>query len=224
MEKLGIHDYSRYAELLSTDEVEKERLDSLLRVTITRFFRNISTWQRLEHLLIKLAPLRLDCWSAGCAGGEESFSLAMILGGLKDVGMLPGGFTVTATDTDASSLQRCQHADYARGSVREVPVEVLDRYFEEAEGRWSLHADIRKQVRFATHNLVTEEPPGTFGLVLLRNSVLTYNSADIQEQVLSRINLCLVDPGLLVIGRTESLPEGHGFERLGSGIYRKCAD
>lgn len=221
MESLGIHDLSRYEEILKTRADERDVFDSLLRVTITRFFRNIATWQALERTLIHLKPDAVRAWSAGCAGGEEAFSLAMLLTGVKEAGLLPGGWSILATDTDRPSLGRSAGTRYDWGSVREVPEDLRRRYFTVADGRWNLDDGIRKRVRFLTHDVVREEPPGIFNLVLLRNSVLTYNTAETRSRVLGRVREHLETPGLLVIGRTEKLPATAGFERLAGSIYRK---
>ncbi len=70
------------------------------------------------------------------------------------------------------------------------------------------------------HDLVTMDPPGRFNVILLRNSILTYNTDEIQRKVLGRIHECLVAGGYLVIGRTEKMPEGVGFDQISRCIYR----
>jgi chemotaxis methyl-accepting protein methylase len=76
-------------------------------------------------------------------------------------------------------------------------------------------------VEFRHHNLIAGDPPGNFYMVLLRNSVLTYNTPKVQLEVLGRIRECLLEPGYLVIGRTEAMPEGAGYEKVSKCIYRK---
>ena len=85
---------------------------------------------------------------------------------------------------------------------------------------WFLENQARHLVTIFRHDLVKEEPPGRFGLVLLRNSVLTYNTKAVQSLVLERIRDCLDPPGLLVIGRTEEMPEEAGFKEVSKCIYK----
>ena len=86
---------------------------------------------------------------------------------------------------------------------------------------WILDRRVRSMIRFEEHDVVTQNPPGQYHLVFLRNSILTYNTDEVQRKVLEGIRDCLLPPGYLVIGRTESLPDGAGFEYVGRCIYRK---
>lgn len=226
MDHLGIHEFDRYARCVKEDDGEKMYLDSLLRLTITRFFRNFWLWQDLGTLITDMQDFMneraaLKIWSAGCAGGEESFSAAMLLRDLGRSGNFRNPWRIVATDTNPAALKRSRKAEYKWGSVREVPTHMLAGWFTEKDGLWTLDQGIRDSVEFKVHDLVFEKPPGSFHIVFLRNSVLTYNTEDIQSMVLERIHECLLDPGCLVIGRTEKMPEGAGFEEVSRCIYRK---
>ena len=225
MESLRIYELDKYAQLVTRNEAERTVLDSLLRLTITRFFRNSWLWEELGALISKAAVNlegneTLRVWCAGCAGGEEPFSLAMLQDDLARSGHLNQPCTILGTDTDTSSLKRARKATYRWGSVREVPRHLLDRWFREDDGLWTLDEEVRDLVKIHQHNLLTMDPPGLFHMVLLRNSILTYNTEEVQRKVLGRIHDCLVTPGYLVIGRTERLPEGVGFDQVSRCIYR----
>lgn len=227
MEQLGIHEPDEYALRLFEDREEACFFESLLPVTITRFFRNAWLWSDLGDLLaaIDLGPhdparcLRL--WSAGCGGGEEAYTAAMLLDELFGSESAQHQWTVLGTDIDPQSLERTRNAFYCRGSIREVPERLRQRWLKEEGGTWTLDENIRSMVQFLRHDVVREEPPGAFNVVLLRNSVLTYNIQAVQREVLRKIRDCLLEPGLLVIGRTEKIPEGEGFEEIRKCIYRK---
>ena len=90
------------------------------------------------------------------------------------------------------------------------------------EGQWHLDDRVRQMVTILRHDILEEESPGRFNVVLLRNSVLTYNTEPVQREVLEKIRGCLDPPGWLIIGRTEKLPEGVGFKELSSCIYQLC--
>ena len=226
MESLRIYDLEKYAQLVARDEAEQATLDSLLRLTITRFFRNAWLWSDLasliqdgESCLGKNESLRI--WSAGCAGAEEPFSMAMLLDDLSRSGHVKHPWTILGTDTDTPSLERARETTYRWGSVREVPRHLLGRWFKEDDGLWTLAEEVRNLVEVRRHDLLTMSPPGQFHLVLLRNSILTYNTEEIQRKVLDRIHKCLLSPGYLIIGRTEKLPEEVPFEIISKCIYRK---
>jgi len=226
MESLRIYELDRYADLVSSDPGEREVLGALLRLTITRFFRNRELWSKLGELFATMTDsLSLDeelkIWSAGCAGGEEPISMAMLLDDLGGSGRFDHPWTILGTDTDPASLKRSRKANYKWGALREIPRHILDRWFTEDKGLWHLDDGIRPLVTFREHDLLTEEPPGQFHVVFLRNSILTYNTEEIQRKVLDRIHKCLQEPGYLVIGRTENLPEGTGFEEISKCIYKK---
>jgi len=224
MEELRIHDVSKYIALLHSDIQEMKVLDSLLRVTITRFYRNQAVWEDLGGLLSSYLDDADDqfiaAWSAGCAGGEESFTLAMLMIGLTDGGS-GSGWSILGTDSDLAAMERSQGASYMWGSVREMPTELLEKWFSRSDDTWRLSENILNSVKFKVHDILQDLAPGSFNLVLLRNSVLTYNTVEVQRTVLKEVWKCLAPPGLIVIGRKEDLPEGTGFELVKGCIYRK---
>jgi chemotaxis methyl-accepting protein methylase len=227
MEHLGIHEPGEYAALLAEDPEECRLFEYLLPVTITRFFRNAWLWAELGMLLSEAGNVPegqrqiLRLWSAGCGGGEEAYTAAMLLEDAFKSDISGWPWTVLGTDIDQLSLERSCGAEYGWGVVREVPPLIRQRWFSEEEGTWTLDRKIRDFVQIRRHDIVREDPPGAFHVVLLRNSILTYNTERVQREVLSKVHGCLLVPGLLVIGRTEKLPEGTGFEEVGRCIYRK---
>ena len=225
MESLNIHEAEKYANLVFSDRMERQVLDSMLRLTITRFFRNAWLWTELGALITQTGENLvtgdlLRIWSVGCAGGEEPFSLVMLLDELEKSGRLDQPWSILGTDTDPASLNRTQAAPYKWGSVREIPAHLLDRWFTEKDGLWTLDQEIREFVAFKHHDIGSMEPTGRFHLVFLRNSILTYNTEEIQRKILDRIHHCLLEPGYLVIGRTEKLPDGSQFKEASRCILK----
>jgi chemotaxis protein methyltransferase CheR len=226
MESLRIYELEKYAERVTQDKAEQAVLDSLLRLTITRFFRNSLLWSDLRSLVPEIVCLldgdeSLGIWSAGCAGGEEPFSMAMLMDDLSRSGHVKNPWTILGTDTDTYSLKRARETKYRWGSVREVPRYLLDRWFREEGGLWILAEEVRNFVTVRQHDILTMEPPGQFHMVLLRNSILTYNTEEVQRRILNQIHEYLLAPGYLVIGRTEMLPKDVGFEEVSKCVYRK---
>ena len=226
MDLLGIREMDRYALLLAADPGEKALFESFLRITITRFFRNAPLWSEVRRLLLEKAAESGEqgpvAWSAGCAGGEEPFSLAMLLLDLEEAGHPVQTWRVMATDADPSVLRRAtENSRYAWGSVCEVPPEILRRWFQTADGAWILDPSVTNRVTFLRHDLLREKPPWRCSLVLLRNSVLTYNTEQVQRRVLEGVRSCLEKTGILVTGRTEMIPDGWGWEKVAEMVYRK---
>ena len=225
MDSLRLRDADAYRSLVLADPEERDILESLLKVTISRFFRNAALWEELGKLLRKDPGAGGDggisAWSAGCAGGEEAYSLAMLLASMEENGYINPSWRVMGTDTHETSLLRAEEAVYQWGSVREIPGPMRERWFVRDGDDWILSEELRGRVLLSRQDLLVDPPPGRFNLVLLRNSILTYNTERIRREVLSRIHGCLDPPGLLVIGRTEHLPEGVGFEMVSKCIYRK---
>ena len=101
------------------------------------------------------------------------------------------------------------------------PQDLLERWFEERNDLWYLNPEITANVTIRSHDTLKGLPPGVFQLILVRNSVFTYNTPDVRSRFTGVVRKNLAPPGLLVVGRKEALPESCGFERVGRGIYRK---
>jgi chemotaxis protein methyltransferase CheR len=206
MESMGIHDFRSYLSLLRRNPAECDALRSLLTVTISRFFRNRRVFETLaRHVLSPLAakgkPAR--AWSAGCASGEEAYTLRILWEGLP--GETPV-LTILATDIDDACLQRAGEGLYPESSLREVPRPIVGKYFRKEEGRFRLREDIIRSVEFRNLDLQENSPPGAFDLILCRNAAFTYFAIPRRIAVTKEIAKAVSPDGFLVIGRTEKLP------------------
>lgn len=225
MESLGIHEWTRYRDLLLESREETAVFESLLRVTITRFFRNRDVWKQLGAVLVHQSEsLRsgevFSAWSAGCAGGEEPYSLAMLLDQLSRERLFVHPWSVLGTDSHRPSLKRAGELVYQWGSVREVPGDLLEKWFEKRENLWVLNSKIQENVTIRSHDTLRGPPPGTFHLVLTRNSVFTYNTQDVRKHFAESVRENIAPPGLLVVGSKETVSEKWGFEQVGRCIYK----
>jgi chemotaxis protein methyltransferase CheR len=184
-----------------------------LTVGETHFFRNEPQFAALErHVLPDLVARhamdrRLRLWSAGCATGEEAYSLAILL-----VRLLPDliswDVSVLATDVNEDALHRAREGVYGRWSFRGVPEPLQNEYFESDGEHLSVRADVRELVRFERLNLMEEAYPsaatGTvdLDLILCRN-VLIYFGPDAMRTVVRRLHGALAEGGWLVLGHAE---------------------
>lgn len=206
MESAGIHELRLYAELLRRDPAEREALRSLLVVTVSRFFRNANVFRILsQEVLPRLAAAGrpVAIWSAGCAGGEEPYSIRIAWE------ELPGGkprLRLVATDIDPVSLQRAAAGRYPPSSLREVPEALRRKYFGREGDSYRVREDVMRSVSFRTMDLLRDGPPGRFDLILCRNAAFTYFGPEERSSVAAMFGASLDDGGFLVLGRTERLP------------------
>jgi chemotaxis protein methyltransferase CheR len=222
MKDLGVEGFAEYRSRLEKDPSEWQRLDELCRITISKFYRDADVFQRLrDGVLTDLARRAaaegrtvIRCWSAGCASGEEAYTLA-ILWGLAIGAQFPSlDLSILGTDTDENLLSRARAASYERSSLGELPEALISQAFDRCGDRYNVRPRHRQHVAFLKQDLRREAPPGLFDLVLCRNLAFTYFAPDLQRSVLARIAAVLARDGYLVIGAQERLPDAtSAFER-----------
>lgn len=232
---LGLSGAAAYQEYLGRHPGEWEVLDRCCRITISRFYRDQGVFHAIEQsvfpdlarAVLSRGGQTLACWCAGCASGEEPFSLA-ILWRLRLQEQFPGlGLNILATDTDEILLQRAARGRYGASSLKDLPATFRDEAFDAVPGEFMLHEAFRDPVRFLRHDLRKGPPAGPFDLVLCRNCAFTYFEVPLQEEVLAAIRGAMAPGGALVIGIHESLPpaaEGLQVWVKGSNIYRRSPD
>jgi chemotaxis protein methyltransferase CheR len=211
--ELGLSGADAYRGYLESNEREWDVLATLCRVTISRFWRDRAVFEALrEEVLPELGPT-VTAWSAGCASGEEPYSLVLAAAEARVE------IHVVATDVDPVLLERARRATYPESSLRDLPADLRARAFE--DGR--LRPEFRGPVDFLRHDVCDGAPDGLFDLTLCRNLVFTYFSDESQRQVGRHLARSLRPGGALVVGTHEALPEGlDGFEpwaAVGS-VYR----
>ena len=213
MRARGVHSFGDYSRLLDADGREYDRLLDALTINVTKFFRNVETWTALAPFLAERWKARsgaVQVWSAGCASGEEPYTIAAALTeaarttGTSD--WLPRA-QVLATDIDRQSLERATAARYAAAAFSETPAEVLRRWIEPPapDGTRTPVAAVRALVTVQRHDLTTGRPPGgPFDLVVCRNVVI-YFDRDTQERLFQVFASALRPEGLLLLGKVETL-------------------
>ncbi len=197
-----------YYALLLDDPQEQQQLLEALTVHVSQFFRNPTTYDLLERQVLpelleraRAGKAKLRIWSVGCATGEEPYSLAMLCRKLLKAGDL---FSIIATDLSAEVLQRAKRGLFAPSRLAEVSETALTNYFT-AEGKdYRLADEIRNQVRFFQHDILSDQPFYRADLILCRN-VLIYFSRLQQQRVLRTLAAALPVGGYLVLGRAETL-------------------
>jgi two-component system CheB/CheR fusion protein len=207
MRELGIESYASYLDHLQANAEEFTRLFNTILINVTSFFRDEETWAYLrESIVPEVLTAGRDgsvrIWSAGCASGEEPFSVAILLAeaiGLEELGRR---VKIYATDVDEEALTEARRGEFSDRAVRSVPPELLGRYFEPAGQRYSIMKELRRAVIFGRHNLASDAPISKLDMLLCRNTLM-YFGAPLQTYILDGFHFALNPHGVLVLGKSE---------------------
>lgn len=201
-----------YLKLVAGNPGERRRLVQALTIHVSQFFRNPSTFRAIQDTVLPsiLAAKRagggraLRLWSVGCAGGEEAYSLAILLleAGVK--ALRDYSTVIYATDIDAESLKRAREGRYRLHSLSNVPPRLRRRYFLQEGSVQRVVPEVRNLVFFKSHNILDPLPFRRIDLVCCRN-LLIYMSEALQERVLLAVCEALNPGGFLVLGKVEGL-------------------
>jgi chemotaxis protein methyltransferase CheR len=213
LEDLQLSDFKSYRMYLQHNPLEWHILDSLCRITISRFYRDQGIFQSLYSEvfpnLISIAKRQhdttLSCWCIGAASGEEPYSLSL-LWELSDLQMHETDLRILATEVDQLMINRAMQACYPASSIRELPPKMKNLAFKRKDEQFCLKERFKKRVQFLQQDIRQEQPDTTFHLILCRNLVFTYFSQELQEQIAQQIVKRLKPGGCLVIGSHEKLP------------------
>ncbi len=208
MRQLGITVSTAYLTRLETDPAERIALVTALTINVTEFFRDPGVYEALRlaaiPALLKSAPRQLTAWSAGCATGEEPYTVAMLLD--EALANRPGfSYIVHASDSNPRQLELAQTATYPVKSTAHVPARYLNRYFSPAQdGLVAISPALKANVRFLRHDLSTgaAAPAKSLDLILCRN-VMIYFSPEAKETMLRAFQRMLAPEGFLVLGGAE---------------------
>lgn len=233
MEFMRLDNPASYAALLATNNEELEALYRDLLIGVTEFFRDIKVFRRLEQTVLpelfrnRKVEEEVRVWSAGCATGEEPYSLAILLAEQAARTNFQGTMTVFATDVHRASLDLASQGVFDKARLKNVSPERLERYFiPESGDRYRISPAIRKMIVFAPHNLIGDPPFTRMDLICCRN-LLIYLQPEIQDKVLALFHFALRRNGVLFLGSSEGLGKLAGeFETLDHSckLYRKVRD
>jgi len=220
MRACGVHTYAEYMDVLDKRPEEWDKLKDALTINVTRFYRNPETWDRLRRDvlpdLMAARHGRLTAWSAGCASGEEPYTLAMLCVAAAEALGHPSWadrVRIDATDIDRQSLERATEGNYPAGAFVEAPAWITAQYCEPVEGGWRVRESVRRLVTVRRLDLMREPPPAAgYDLIFCRNVVI-YFDRPMQERLFSLFAEALAPGGILVLGKVETLL-GPARERL----------
>jgi chemotaxis methyl-accepting protein methylase len=212
MRACGVHTYQDYQEVLERQPDEYQHLKDSLTINVTKFYRNASTWDRLAESVLPTVFLEREgvvrVWSAGCASGEEPYTLAMIFADLADRldrRSWLSRVTIDATDIDRECLLRAERARYRPGAFEEAPAHYRDEYCQPVEDELEVVPRIRDLVHVSRLDLMRETPRRSgYDLVVCRNVVIYFDRPN-QERLYHAFADVLPADGVLVLGKVETL-------------------
>ncbi|KAA9153895.1 PAS domain S-box protein [Amycolatopsis acidicola] len=210
MTQVGIAGYPEYLDYLQVNADEFAALFNTILINVTSFFRDDDAWDYLRSdvipmLLAEHSPEdQLRIWSAGCASGEEAYSLAIAFAEAMGLEQFRQRVKIYATDVDEEALVQARAATYGERELAGVPEEYLDRYFEPQGSRHVFHKDLRRSVIFGRNDLVQDAPISRIDLLVCRNTLM-YFTAESQASILRKLHFALVPRGVLFMGKAELL-------------------
>jgi chemotaxis protein methyltransferase CheR len=213
MRDLGLDDFSDYRARLEADPSEWRVLDECCHITISRFFRDRGIFEAVRRRVLPDIAARAKregrdalVWSAGCASGEEPYTLK-ILWDVEVASAYPNvSLAITATDVDTAMIARAREGCFEASSLHELPAPLVQQAFEKIDARYRVKPRHREGIEFLEQDLRSEMPARLFDLILCRYVVFTYFAVPLQRTVLASMLERLRPLGYLVIGTHEQLP------------------
>ena len=216
MQMLALGGFGDYMDYLEVHPEEFAELFNTILINVTAFFRDASAWEFLAAQVVPRiierkkpgAPIRV--WSAGCASGEEAYSVAIVLAEALGAGQFLERVKVYASDVDEEALNQARQATYSEKDLEPVDPTLRKKYFEPQNGRFAFRADLRRAVIFGRHDLMNDAPISRLDLLVCRNTLMYFN-AEAQRRILARFHFALNSEGedgpagYVFLGRAEML-------------------
>jgi len=239
METTLIQSVREYGEYLGMHHGETEAFYRSLQVSYSEFFRNPLTFAILEQLVLprvieqkkSSVHSEIRIWSAGCAAGQESYSIAILLDELSTVATRPVPYRIFATDRSEAELTLAKMGVYDARAIQNVRMKHIHQYFTSNHDTWSIAQKLKDRIEFSLYDFLDTRsfsPPGCifgdFDLITCCN-LLLYYQPEIQQIILKKISRALTDGGYLACGETERaiIDRSNLFVEVGcqSAVYRK---
>jgi two-component system CheB/CheR fusion protein len=210
MQMIGVQEFANYVDYLEVHPDEFGKLFDTILINVTAFFRDPEAWQVIQAQVVPRIvstkrpedPIRL--WCAGCASGEEAYTLAIVMAEAVGLDAYRDRVKIYATDVDEEALTRARQAAYSAKDIGAVPEALREKYFESLNHRYAFNKELRRSVIFGRHDLIQDSPISRIDLLSCRNTLMYFNS-DTQARILDRFHFALNDRGTLFLGKAETL-------------------
>ena len=228
MRLAGTSNFDEYHTLLLSSRDEQEQLRTSLTINVTKFWRDREVFEIVQKEilpdLMRRKP-RIRIWSAGCATGEEPYTLALIAHELTR--LRPGvQVTILATDLDREALDKAKAGVYHEKALENLTAAQVRRHFTlRQDGKFEIKPHLREHIRFQVHDLMSGKPPSSFIDVILCRNVTIYFTEKQKNELAVMFHAALLHDGYYIMGKTEFL--GRDVESLFTPynslqkIYRK---
>ncbi len=205
--------FSDYVDYLEVHPEEFGRLFDAVLINVTGFFRDEGAWEFLRDEVVPRlvsgdGPIRI--WSAGCASGEEAYSIAMLLSEAIGRKGFRDRVKIYATDVDDPALDQAHAASYTNKQLITAPRSLVGKYFVQEGDRFVFDKALRRSVVFGRHDLIQDAPISRVNLIICRNTLVYFN-AEAQARILTRFHFALAPGGVLFLGKGELLTHSQLF-------------
>ncbi|SIS82190.1 CheR family methyltransferase [Phaeovulum vinaykumarii] len=218
-------DLAAYLKLLSEDRTELAALRREMLIPVTSFFRDPEAFEELREKVIdpivQAVPAggTIRVWTAGCATGEEAYTLAMLfLDAFERAGRWPF-LKVFATDVESANIEHAAAGQFSTAIEDSVPASFRERFFVQRGEHYDVVPELRQAIVFARHNLLTDPPFMRMDMVSCRNTLI-YLRPEAQERALRRMHYALRPEGYLFLGASETLVQVQDDFRVLSARHR----
>jgi two-component system, chemotaxis family, CheB/CheR fusion protein len=210
MQVVGVSTGQEYLDRLQSTPEEARLLFRDLLINVTCFFRDAEAFDLLRREVIpqllrdKGASDTVRIWTPGCSSGEEAYSIAILITEALGRGQARPAVQIFATDIDEAMLQKARAASYPQSAVKDVPLELLDRYFYAQDDDYVLTQSVRDMVRVSNHNLIKDPPFSRVDMIVCRN-LLIYLNTNLQQRLIPVFHYALKPHGWLFLGSAENI-------------------
>ena len=219
----------QYYELIKENPIELDNLFDTVLIGVTEFFRDLEAFDLLKRQLKNMLKDKepgdsIRIWSVGCATGEEPYSIAILLHELLGNAASQYHIQIFASDIDERALNFGRNAVYHKEILGNVPVEIINKYFDKQDDlHYELKKEIKQHVLFTRHDITNDPPFVKLDLVVCRNLLIYFNNT-LQKQSFQIFHYALKPQGLLFLGKSESVSVASDlFKKIGnSKIFRKA--
>ena len=215
LQAVGADGWDAYGAYLAEHAEEFSELFNTILINVTGFFRDREAWEVVRDKVLPQvlgergdAPIRV--WSAGCASGEEPYTIAMLLAEALGEEGFRRQVKIYATDIDEEALAEAREASFTTKQLEKVPADLRKRYFQPSNGRFVFRNDLRRAVIFGRNDLHRDPPISRVDLLVSRNTLM-YFGPELQQRILANFYFALNRGGFLVVGKAEALQSGRNF-------------
>ena len=220
--KHKIEGYDKYVSGLKSDTSLFDEFVNYITINVSEFCRNPEQWKLMDEQvipeLISKFGKNLKIWTAACSTGDEPYSLVMAFSRHLPL----SNIKINATDLDKQVIAKAKTGLYTEKSIAAVPDDLKRKYFTKVGPSYKIADEIKSRVEFKEHNLLKDNYPTDFHMIVCRN-VLIYFTEEAKDEVFRKFYRSLASKGILFIGSTEQIIsyKEMGYDRKSSFFYQK---